>query len=238
MEMTINANVIHHGENKENYDPSSNTFSRNGTGNVLRPTQKIRQTRPQVHGRPPLLEIPVNSLRGRNNEISENLSDHNATTTPQVMNNRSLTQVGSNVVRVRRNDFIRSQQIVEQRNVGRTSIGRRNIHTPINDDIRHDIRQRASINSINVNTSQLILNYGQSAIFHQDLQINRNFNGNEQSSTLYTYGPGSQNDVNHGRLTTESALFENDIMDVDVTDFEDSQDMDVGSSHPRQNPYC
>ncbi|CAG8785641.1 9138_t:CDS:2, partial [Racocetra fulgida] len=236
MEMTINANVIHHGENKENYDPSSNTFSRNGTGNVLRPTQKIRQTRPQVHGRPPLLEIPVNSLRRRNNEISENLSDHNATATPQVMNNRSLTQVGSNVVRVR-NDFIRNQQIVEQRNVGRTSIGRRNIHTPINDDIRRDIRQRASINSINVNTSQLILNYGQSAIFHQDLQINRNVNGNEQSSTLYTYGPGSQNDVNHGRLTTESTLFENDIimdsnslysqgMDVDVTNFEDSQDMD------------
>ncbi|CAG8569111.1 20163_t:CDS:2 [Cetraspora pellucida] len=230
MEMTINANVINHGENKENYDPSSNTFSQNGTGGVLRPTQKIRQTRSQVHGRPPLLEIPVNNLRGRNNELSENVSDRNATAIPQVMNNRSLTQVGSHVFRVR-SDYIRSQQIIGQRSVGRTSIGRRNIHASINDDIRRDFRQRAAINSININTSQPIINYDhdQSAIFHQNLQINRNVNGNEQSGT----------DVNRGRLTTESALlFENDIM-MDSNslhsqgmEIEDSQDMDIGSSLP------
>ncbi|CAG8439961.1 9317_t:CDS:2 [Cetraspora pellucida] len=238
MEMTINSNVINHGENKENYDPSSNTFSQNGTGGVLRPTQKIRQTRSQVHGRPPLLEIPVNNLRGRNNELSENVSDRNATAIPQVMNNRSLTQVGSHVFRVR-NDSIRSQQIIGQRSVGRTSIGRRNIHASINDDIRRDFRQTAAINSININTSQPVINYDQSAIFHQNLQINRNVNGNEQSGALYTYGSNSQNYVNRGRLTTESALlFENDIM-MDSNslysqgmEIDDSQDMDIGSSLP------
>ncbi|CAG8759743.1 10886_t:CDS:2, partial [Dentiscutata erythropus] len=196
--MSINASVVRHGENKENYDPSSSTFSRNGTGSVLRPTQKVRQTRSQINGRPPLLEIPVNSLRGRNNEIGENVSGRNATATPQVMNNHSLTQVGSHVTRVR-NETIRHQQTIELRGAGRSSINRRTTHTSNNEDVQHNFIQRGTINSIltpnsndvrsdfrqrgsidSINTSQPIINNDRSANFHQDLQINQiNANRND-----------------------------------------------------------
>ncbi|CAG8718236.1 hypothetical protein C2G38_2247947 [Gigaspora rosea] len=187
MDMTLNSNVIHHGENKENYDPSSSTSSRNVSDGLLRQAQKIRQTRSQVHSRQPLLEIPVNYLR-RNNEIGENVSGRIATTTPQALNNRNLTQVGSHVIRVR-NEFI------EQRSTGRISFNRHN------NDVRHSFRQR-----------------------------------------------DNQKDVNHGGTAESDSLIENEIimesdslypqnMEIDIINFDDSQDMDVVSSLSQQNPY-
>ncbi|KAF0520322.1 hypothetical protein F8M41_016374 [Gigaspora margarita] len=176
MDMTINSNVTHHGENKENYYPSSSTSSRNVSGGLLRQAQKVRQTRSQVHSRQPLLEIP-------------NVSGCIATTTPQVLNNRSLTQVGSHVIRV-------SHEFIEQRSTGRISFNRHN------NDVRHSFRQR-----------------------------------------------DNQKDFNHGGLTAESdSLIENDIimesnslcpqnMEIDIINFDDSQDMDVVSSLSQQNPY-
>ncbi|KAF0555615.1 hypothetical protein F8M41_016991 [Gigaspora margarita] len=181
MDMNINSNVIHHGENKENFDPSSSTSSRNGSGGVFRPAQKLRQTRSQIHGRLPLLEIPVNNLR-RNNEIGENMSSRIATATPQVMNNRSMTQVGS-IIRVRNESF-----------------------------------------------NRLISNI--------------------QEARQYLRKRDNQKDVNHGRLTAveSDSLIENENMmesdslypqnmEIDIINFDDSQDMDVVSSISQQNPY-